>query len=352
MKQRNIFYSLLACALLLAGCTKEGGRMRLRASVESFAKDSKAAIAQYGTYNTFFPVLADGEEVDINGSTYQIRFNAEDVCMEITPDAPMPEPGNYYIAQMPTNLIEENYNGYTPGTEENQFHLLLNYPTAYHMRPLTASNAYNYNYYGDPAVYYDNLPLLAISDRERQGLYFKNLTTIIDVQVKNNLGSNYGDITLEQVTVPGCDPLRRDIAYYLGDDTEDPNDDYIDFFQATPSEDVNVYPHLSSNTIAPNTTMHVPVPVPPTSTNATDPNPPTIRIEVKGRVTETSTGKLYRFTYARERALSKHLVRNQYFTAAMYVSNNQYMTEWTQIGGPIDPGTGNHEGFTNGGNLW
>lgn len=347
MKNRNIFYSLVACALLLAGCAKEEGRMRLRASVERFARDTKVGISatENGSYTSAYSIFANEDVININGSNYSTYWDADDEYLYFSTDVPQPAPGEWYIAQTPTNLINQDvYSAPYELDGEGQYYREINFPTEYQMRPYSAntySEGRTYN------VYYDNLPLLAINDREATNLYFRNLTSIIAVRVENNMGSDYSNFILEEVVV-----RNWKTRCYFDYNSHDNSFSLYPAYNETEFNDIRVYTNRSSNTIALNTTMHVPVPVPPTSTDATDPNPPTIRIEVKGRVTETSTGKVYRFTYAKERALGRHILRNQYFTAPMTVDRNSNMVEWTQVSGPINPGTGNHEGFSNGGSLW
>lgn len=347
MKNRNIFYSLVACALLLAGCAKEEGRMRLRASVERFARDTKVGIiaAEDGSNTYVVPVFANGEVVNINGSNYSTRWDADGEYLYFSTDVPQPAPGEWYIAQTPTNLINQDvYSAPYELDGEGQYYREINFPTEYQMRPFTN----NINPYGSTYnVYYDNLPLLAINDREATHLYFRNLTSIIAVRVENNMGSAYSNFILEEVVVRNW-KTRCYLDYYSDDNSFSlgPANNETEF------NDIRVYPYHSTNTFALGLTMYVPVPVPPSGFSFSTHTPPTIRIEVKGRVTETSTGKVYRFTYAKERALGQHILRNQYFTAPMTVDRNSNMVEWTQVGGPINPGTGNHEGFSNGGSLW
>lgn len=344
MKNRNIFYSLVACALLV-GCAKEEGRMRLRASVERFARDTKVGISatENGSYTSAYSIFANEDVININGSNYSTYWDADDEYLYFSTDVPQPAPGEWYIAQTPTNLINQDVYSEEPYTisEEGQFDRDINFPTEYQMRPFTN----NINPYGSTYnVYYDNLPLLAINDREATNLYFRNLTSIIAVRVENNMGSDYSNFILEEVVV-----RNWKTRCYLDYNSHDNSFSLYPAYNETEFNDIRVYPDPSSNTIALSETMYVPVPVPPSGRSYSTTTPPTIRIEVKGRVTETSTGKVYRFTYAKERALGQHILRNQYFTAEM---NSADMTEWSQVGGPINPGTGNHEGFSNGGSLW
>lgn len=203
MRKSFLFFALLAGIAIMTGCQKEQDGITLKAVID---QETKAYIDQIGSIN--YPFWESNDPVIINGTTYRITPSGSNgtcgTISGVTFSAP-------YCAFFPASIVNPTSIS-TIGSESTSGSASIYLNT--HQR-------YSEVYEGGPQKV--DMPMAAFT-QEGSTLVFKNLCSVISVEVKTN--DARGDFYVKSISVtagvPICGNYTATIGY--GEDEQESKD--------------------------------------------------------------------------------------------------------------------------------
>ena len=181
MKRISLFFlAVSVCTLLFVGCKKDYKVVTLGVDIEKATSENKLNIDD--NRNPVF--LQSGEQVNVNGTNYDVIYNNSSHTYEVNVQAE--EGVTEYYAAYPTTLFNTIPNTGFTGTENQKIHL-------------SRWQKYEQN----NGVQNVKLPSAAVLTDNSHKLKFYNLCSLLEVQWTNTSSQYDYKIIGIEVTVPG-----------------------------------------------------------------------------------------------------------------------------------------------------
>lgn len=349
----------LLAGLLLASCNKDGIGNRLYLDIEQpGSSGSKVLLSGTRTMwmdNDEVKVIAGAGSEDSYVKKVKYNNNRTQVYLDGN-EIPVPDEGYYYLACYPKDAIYGD--AVSPTLDEGR-----DYKTIQMVFNPSQSWVGRYNSTANRVEYYlTDIPMAAMTHRDARRLYMRPLSTVIDVQLKNNFSNNIG-LKITNVSITSNMPISgpRTIRFYPGANAQRPTYEgtltLMDYLSYSYRKTVSLQVYKIANPqfnfedhFIPGTTFNFPVSIAPTdciapSTASSMPTNTTLTITVTG---ETSQG--IPFTITRTANCPGHIAGGLYFSAPIEVDENSAPV------GPVDlkpwePNRNSGERFDDGGVL-